>query len=406
MTEREFATDVVSKLTRAGHVAYFAGGCVRDELLGETPADYDVATAAKPEDVTRLFRRTVEVGVSFGVVEVLGPKDDSGEYLKVQVATFRSDGAYIDGRHPEAVTFSTPEEDAQRRDFTINGMFLDPLTGTIYDYVGGRDDLAKGILRAIGRAEDRFTEDRLRMLRAVRMSARFRFPLEVQTRDAIARMATGIQAISAERICEELRKMLTHTNRAAALRLLEETQLLAPIFPEIDPKSWHDTITFSERLPKIQYPREQPVTVALAFAIVVREFDNKKIQKFCQRLKMNNDELARITWLVTNQKALHDCETQKKSVLYPLLVQEGIGELLSLHEALTGHPPLYAQQVLQTTPRDELDPLPLLTGDDLIQMGHKPGPLFKKWLDTLRAKQLNGELTTREQAVEWIAGVV
>ncbi|MCX7666600.1 MAG: CCA tRNA nucleotidyltransferase, partial [Gemmataceae bacterium] len=270
MTEREFATDVVTKLVKAGYVAYFAGGCVRDEILGLQPDDYDVATSARPEQVTALFRRTVEVGASFGVVEVIGPRDDQGQFLKVQVATFRSDGIYLDGRHPEQVVFSSPQEDAARRDFTINGMFLDPLSGTIYDYVGGQQDLARGILRAIGRAEDRFSEDRLRMLRAVRMSARFRFPLEEQTFSAIQKMASGIQAISAERICEELRKMLTHPNRAMALELIQQTHLLPYLFPELDPHSWPETIQIARRLPRLCWPIDREVTVPLGFAVLLR----------------------------------------------------------------------------------------------------------------------------------------
>ncbi len=402
MTEREFATDVVSKLVKAGHVAYFAGGCVRDEILGLQPEDYDVATSARPEQVTALFRRTIEVGASFGVVEVIGPRDEHGHFLKVQVATFRSDGIYLDGRHPAQVVFSSPQEDATRRDFTINGMFLDPLTGTIYDYVGGQQDLARGILRAIGRAEDRFSEDRLRMLRAVRMSARFRFPLEEQTLAAIQKMASGIQAISAERICEELRKMLTHPNRAMALELIQHTHLLPYLFPEIDPQTWPETIQIARRLPRLCWPNDREVTVPLGFAILLRHFDKKKIQAFCQRLKMTNDELSRISWLVTHQQALVDAAQQKKSQLYPILIHEGISELLSLHEGLTGQPAEYALHVLRQTPREQLNPPVLLTGDDLIQMGYKPGPLFKKWLEELRAKQLDQEIHNREQAIAWL----
>src|SRR3954452_21115515 len=187
MTEREFAVEVVKRLREAGHQALWAGGCVRDELLGLTPKDYDVATDARPEEVRRLFRRTVAVGMSFGVIEVLGPRTEAGT-LKVQVATFRSDGSYSDGRHPDAIVFSSAREDALRRDFTINGMFFDPLDNQLIDYVGGQEDLQAKVLRAIGEPRHRFEEDKLRLLRAVRIAARFELSMEPQTEAAIRSM--------------------------------------------------------------------------------------------------------------------------------------------------------------------------------------------------------------------------
>src|SRR5262245_38157167 len=200
ITEREFAVEVVRTLKDAGHEALFAGGCVRDELLRLVPKDHDVATSARPEQVRALFRRTIAVGESFGVVEVLGPRP-----LRIQVATFRSDGAYTDGRRPDEVTFSTAREDALRRDFTINGMFFDPLQGELVDYVGGQADLRGRVLRAIGEPRERFTEDKLRMLRAVRLAARFEFDIHPDTAAAIRAMASEIEVVSAERITDELR---------------------------------------------------------------------------------------------------------------------------------------------------------------------------------------------------------
>jgi poly(A) polymerase len=220
MTEREFATDVVRRLRAAGHTALWAGGCVRDQLLGIEPHDYDVATDATPEQVQVLFRRTVAVGVSFGVVEVLGPRPH-----KVQVATFRSDGSYSDGRHPDAVVFSTPEEDARRRDFTVNGMFFDPLDRKVIDYVGGQEDLRHGVLRAIGDPAQRFAEDKLRLLRAVRFATRFSLTLDPATAHAIRAMAGEITVVSAERVAEELRKLLTDPRRADGMRLMDEVGL-------------------------------------------------------------------------------------------------------------------------------------------------------------------------------------
>src|SRR5215468_2735973 len=211
MTERDFAVQVVRRLRQAGYEALWAGGCVRDELLGVEPVDYDVATSARPEEVQRTFAHTVEVGVSFGVVEVIGPRRPDGSFPKVQVATFRSDGAYVDGRRPESVVFSTAAEDAQRRDFTINGMFFDPLESRVIDYVGGLADLKAGVLRAIGDPRARFREDKLRLMRAVRMAARFDFPIEAGTAAAVREMAPQITVVSSERIAEELRKMLAHS---------------------------------------------------------------------------------------------------------------------------------------------------------------------------------------------------
>src|SRR6516225_10098869 len=201
MTEREFAVDVVRQLRDAGFEALWAGGCVRDELLGLTPKDYDVATSARPEEVRRLFRHTVAVGMSFGVVEVVGPRTDAGR-LMVQVATFRSDVSYSDGRRPDAVVFSTAREDAERRDFTINGMFFDPLDGRLIDYVGGQEDLRGRVLRAIGDPRRRFDEDKLRMLRAVRLATRFGFVIEPATAEAIRALAATIGVVAAERVAE------------------------------------------------------------------------------------------------------------------------------------------------------------------------------------------------------------
>src|SRR4051812_43094736 len=219
LSERDFAVDVVRRLRGAGHQALWAGGCVRDELLGLTPKDYDVATSARPEEVRGLFRRTVAVGMSFGVVEVLGPYTSAGRLL-VQVATFRSDGVYSDGRRPDSVVFSSPREDALRRDFTINGMFFDPIKGELIDYVGGQDDLRRQVLRAIGDPLQRFSEDKLRLLRAVRIAARFGLEVERGTADAIRAMADQIGVVSAERIADEVRKMLVDRHRVRALSLI------------------------------------------------------------------------------------------------------------------------------------------------------------------------------------------
>ena len=234
MTEREFAIDVLRTLQSAGYQALWAGGCVRDELLGLTPKDYDIATDARPEQVQSLFRRTVAVGASFGVIEVLGPRRQ-GDFLKVEVATFRSDVSYSDGRHPDAVVYASAHEDAWRRDFTVNGMFSDPLKGELLDFVGGRADLEARVLRSIGDPPKRFQEDKLRLLRAVRIAARFDLTIEPATAAAIKAMAAELPVVSAERIAKELRQLLVHPRRTRALNLMFELGLLQAILPVLVP---------------------------------------------------------------------------------------------------------------------------------------------------------------------------
>ncbi|HTN74368.1 MAG TPA: CCA tRNA nucleotidyltransferase, partial [Pirellulaceae bacterium] len=227
---RQFATEVVAQLRDAGFEALWAGGCVRDQLLGHTPKDYDVATSARPEQIRNLFghRRTLAIGASFGVITVIGTKA-SGQ---LDVATFRRDAGYSDGRRPDSVTFSSAEEDAQRRDFTINGLFFDPLTDQVIDYVGGQDDLRRGIVRAIRDPYERFREDKLRMLRAVRFTACFNFAIDPPTLAAMRDEAHAITIVSGERIAAEMRRMLVHSQRAKAVELLSEAQLLVEILPE------------------------------------------------------------------------------------------------------------------------------------------------------------------------------
>ena len=396
MTEREFAIEVVSKLQREGHQALFAGGCVRDELLGLTPADHDVATSATPDQVKGLFRRTHSFGASFGVVEVLGPRDAQGEWLKVQVATFRSDGTYTDGRRPDSVTFSSPEEDAARRDFTINGMFYDPVAGRVIDYVGGEVDLKAKVLRAIGDPVARFTEDKLRILRAVRMAARFELSIDPATLAAAKEMAPQIRAVSAERIAEELRKILTNKHRERGVRLLGEVGLVEHILPEVDrsPDEWERTCSALGRFPHPQY-----VPFEAAFAALLRGIESKTITNLCRRLRLSNDELERVVWLCKHRTSLTDARHQPNSQLYPLVVQPGIGDLINLHHA-EGGDPSFVVELIHFCDESVLNPPPLLTGDDLKAMGLKPGPKFKSLLEDIRRMQLDGELRNRAEAEE------
>lgn len=397
MTEREFAADVVARLQVAGHRALWAGGCVRDELLGLTPADYDVATDARPEQVKALFRRCHSFGASFGVVEVLGPRGSDGEWLKVQVATFRSDGAYTDGRHPDAVTFSSPEEDAQRRDFTINGMFFDPVAKQVIDYVGGQADLAAKVLRAIGDPAARFTEDKLRILRAVRMAARFELAIDPITFAAARRMASDITAVSAERIAEELRKILTNRHRSRGFRLLREFDLIGPVLPEAA-ADWDRVVRVLDALPS-------DAVFPLAFAAVLQALGPATAEEIGRRLRLSNVELDHVVWLVENQDVLRDAPTMRPSRLKPLLAHPGSADLLVLHRANavangTGLEPIeFCERMLQETPRGELNPPLLVTGDDLRAAGLTPGPAFKRLLDAVREAQLDGAVRTKDEAL-------
>ena len=397
MTAREFAIDVVRKLQGAGFVALWAGGCVRDELLGLVPADYDVASDARPEQVKMLFRRCVEIGVAFGVIEVIGPRGDDGEWLKVQVATFRTDGTYSDGRRPDSVAFCSPEEDAKRRDFTINGMFFDPVMQTVFDYVDGQNDLKNKILRAIGHPMDRFAEDKLRVLRAVRMATRFDLHLDLETRAAGRAMAPQIRAVSPERIADELRKLLVHPRRARGGELLRDFGLIEPILPELLATYEADQRVFSSLPDVCSFP--------LAFATMLRSVGVRTARTIANRLRFSNDELARIIWLVGHRDALLEAATMPNHQRQPLLIHDGIVELLVLHraEAMATNAAIahveFCARIVRDTPPEILNPLPLLTGDDLIAIGWSPGKLFKIVLETVRNRQLDGELMTSEEAM-------
>ncbi len=435
MTERDFAVDVVRRLRAAGYQALWAGGCVRDELLGLSPKDYDVATDARPEDVRKLFRRTIAVGASFGVVEVLGPRQE-GKPLKIQVATFRSDVSYSDGRHPDAVVFSGPREDALRRDFTINGMFKDPLTEAIIDHVGGQEDLHAKVLRAIGDPSQRFEEDKLRMLRAVRMATRFELTIESGTADAIKAMAPQMGVVSAERIADELHKLLTDPRRARGMGLLFDLGLAAVILPEVVPMKglpqgppsaptgdlWDHTLKVLDLLgPDVSFPLAfaallhdvgKPRTVGRTpdrYTFYYHEHVGKRLAgEMCLRLRLSNEERERIEWLVEKHQFLCEPRQMRTSKLKTTLVHPGIGELLALHRADalasgrgTDHVE-YCEQLLREWSPADLDPPPLLTGNDLIGLGLEPGPLFKELLDAVREAQLDGTIRTTREALDLV----
>lgn len=429
---RGLAVDVVTRLREAGYQSLFAGGCVRDVLLGLDPVDYDVATNATPEQVMALFRRTVPVGVSFGVVRVIGAKE-AGE---IEVATFRSDGVYLDGRRPSSVQFGTAEADASRRDFSINGMFLDPLTNELFDYVGGRDDLTNRVIRAIGDPEARFSEDKLRLLRAVRFAAKFDFQIESGTEAAVVKMSSQVRQVAAERIAQELRKMLVHSGRTRALNMALDNGLVAAILPDLLPMKglkqdksvlpggdlWDHTMLVLENLP------ESP-SFALALAALLHdvgkplskglldgrttffnhEYVGRRIaETIAYDLKLSNAERERVAWLVESHQLLSDPTHMREAKLKRLLTANGIEELLALHRAdamaSTGDVSHvdYCEWYLAEQPTGPINPPPLVSGHDLVQNGWTPGPGFADLLDKAREAQLERLVNSKKDALEWL----
>jgi poly(A) polymerase len=397
---REFAATVVRRLRDAGYETYWAGGCVRDELLGRTPADYDVATAARPDEVRQLFGkgRTLAVGAAFGVISVLGPKPAG----QVEVATFRADAAYTDGRHPAGVTFCSAREDAQRRDFTINGLFLDPITGEIHDFVGGRADLADGIVRAIGVATLRFGEDHLRMLRAVRFTAFFGFVLEAETRRALERMTHLVAAVSPERVAAELRAMLSRPGRGRALELLADTGLAGEVLTEFLPRpdggfSWHDAA-------RIVAAFDEP-SLPLALAVLAGGTPADAVPRAAARLRLSNREAKQAEWLRAGAAALAAAPAGRPwSQLQPWVAHEHASLLADLLRARAtcgrGDPATATWLTAQLArPRAELAPPPLVTGDVLLAAGVPPGPAVGAALARVRDLQLDGVIATREEAI-------
>jgi len=442
---KQLATDIVRTLRERGHQAYLVGGCVRDLLLGHEPADYDVATDATPQQVMEIFPQTFAVGAQFGVVLVPLPKAESGESAVgpgekvpvVEVATFRSDVGYSDGRHPDEVRFSKdPQEDVRRRDFTINGLLLDPLKNEVLDYVGGREDLKAGVVRTIGEPEHRFAEDKLRMLRAVRFAARFEYRIDPATLAAIRRLAAQIHQVSRERVREELTKMLTEGHARRAFEMLDESSLLKEVLPEISamkgveqPPQFHPegdvfvhTMLLLEKLPAdcsrtlawgaLLHDVGKPPTFRVAPDRI--RFDGhvevgvKMAAEICRRLRFSNDDTEQILALVQNHMRFGVVQQMKESTLKKFLRLPGFDEHLELHriDCLSSHGLLeayeYAWQRSRTLSPEAIRPQPLITGQDLIEAGYEPGPRFKEILGTVEDAQLEGRLISREDAMELV----
>ena len=409
---RDFAIVVVDRLRKAGFEAFWAGGCVRDELIGRTPADYDVATSALPDQVRAVFgaRNTLAMGAAFGVITVLGPRAAG----QVEVATFRSDAAYTDGRHPAGVTFTNAREDALRRDFTINGLFLDPMTGDVHDYVDGRADLTAGIVRAIGTAVLRFGEDHLRMLRAIRFAAVFGFAIEEQTEAAIVRMAQLVTSVSPERIATELRAMVSRPGRRRAVELLAQTGLARHVLPEVAPAAdgaeahvaWHDAARIIDALDEPQ--------LASALAILTADLPAESLRQIASRLRLSNHDIKTAGWLHAAVTAVgsadeHELSQRPWSQVQPWLAHEAaflLADVLRARAAcgLGSSDAASWMSAKLRMPTEQLDPQPLLTGNDLLAAGVPAGRAIGQELEILRTLQLDGVVTTKAAAIERLRG--
>jgi poly(A) polymerase len=427
----KMAREIAARLREHGHIAYFAGGCVRDMVASTTPKDFDIATDATPEIVQRIFPRTYAVGAHFGVVVVV----ESG--TNFEVATFRSDDVYIDGRRPTAVHFATPEEDAKRRDFTINGMFFDPEKNEVIDFVGGRADLAAKLVRAIGDPAQRFAEDRLRMLRAVRFAAVLDYKIDKQTWDALVAQAPSINQISAERIRDELVRIFLSANRVRGWDLLDESGLLKNILPEIDamkdcaqPEQFHpEGDVFKHTRIMLQLLPEN-VSVPLVFSVLLHDaakpvtstvdesgrirfnghdrIGAEMTEQIMERLRFSRAEIDATVEMVRQHMVFKDVPQMRVAKLKRFMARPTFEEELELHrvDCASSHGMLdnyeFLLQKREEFANEPIIPPPLVTGEDLIALGMKPGPKFGEILEAVETRQLEGALCNREEALDWL----
>jgi poly(A) polymerase len=425
------AREIVARLRGQGSIAYFAGGCVRDLVRGEAPKDIDIATDARPGLVQNIFHRTYAVGAHFGVIVVL----ENG--FQFEVATFRSDGAYLDHRRPAEVHFSTPQEDAARRDFTINGMFFDPLADEVIDFVGGRVDLEAKLVRAIGDPAQRFEEDRLRMLRAVRFATALNYKIDTQTWDALVANAATINQISAERIREELVRIFLSPNRVRGWDLLDESGLLRAILPEIEPmkgclqpEQFHpegDVFTHTRLMLKLLPAK---VSVPLVFSVILHDIAKPKTaqvdetgrirfnahdrigaemtEQIMERLRFSRAEIDATVEMVRQHMVFKDVPKMRVAKLKRFMARPTFAEELELHrvDCESSHQMLENYDFLvhkrEEFANEPIIPPPLVRGDDLIALGLKPGPKFGEILEAVETRQLEGTLRDRDEALAWI----
>ncbi|HLI85097.1 MAG TPA: CCA tRNA nucleotidyltransferase [Bryobacteraceae bacterium] len=427
---------VAGTLRRAGYQAYLVGGCVRDLLLGAAPKDFDVSTDAPPERILELFPGSGQVGAHFGVVLVRNGTPEGRAH--VEVATFRSDHDYADGRRPSRVQFETdPRQDVLRRDFTINGLMMDPENRQVLDFVGGRADLEARLVRAIGDPELRFREDHLRMLRAVRFAARLKFRIETRTMEAIRRNHSAIVRVSAERVREELVRILTEGGARYGFELLDASGLLGDLLPEVasmkgvqqppefhpEGDVWVHTLLLLEKLERptptlawgaLLHDAGKPPTFRVAERI---RFDGhveegvRLARDILTRLRFSREDEEQIEALVANHMRFKDVDRMKESTLKRFLRLPRFEEHLELHrlDCLASHCRLenyeFVRRKLEELPAEQLKPKPLLTGNDLIAAGYRPGPAFSKMLAAVEDAQLEGRIHSKEEALELVRGL-
>lgn len=396
----QLALSIIQRLQAAGHIAYLAGGCVRDRLMGATPKDFDVATSATPVQLLKLFPRSQQVGAAFGVILVREKRDP----VQIEVATFRTDGTYSDGRHPDSVRFTTPQYDAQRRDFTCNGLFFDPLAnqgaGQLHDFVGGQADIHARILRAIGDPAARFAEDHLRMLRAVRFAARLNFTIDPATHRAMTASQEKISLISRERIGEEVRMMLEHPARRAAIELLAG-------FPLLFEQLFGFTASLGgpshlwPTLSALSPDADRPVALAALLADRDKLQGASRVADLRARLLLTNEETDILQWLLNNFQWVHLWDEISRSRLKRLMAHPYWPRLEMLYRAdpeTQADLPRFDRRTAELR-AEGVAPPPFITGGTLLALGASPGPHFKKWLDTLYDRQLENEFPTQQEAL-------
>ncbi|MBI4243389.1 MAG: CCA tRNA nucleotidyltransferase [Planctomycetes bacterium] len=428
-SKKESSLVVLQKLKSAGYEAYFAGGSVRDMLLNREPKDYDIATNAKPDDVEKMFKKTVLVGKQFGVVKVIH------EGCEVEVTTFRSEGPYVDGRRPSSVSFVSAKEDVSRRDFTVNGLLYDPVKDEVLDFVGGKKDIKDKLIRCIGNPEERFEEDKLRMMRAVRFAVQLDFKIESDTFNAVKKLSGSIIVVSWERIQDEFRKILAYKNRTNGVKLLVECGLLRYILPELletkgvqqppefhpEGDVWTHTLLTLEKLNSYDFDVSlgallHDIGKPRAFAMrngkmtyYKHEHIGEEIaESICKRLKLSNDETESVKYIVRNHLRFKDVKNMKVSKLKRFLQEKLFDrlKLAAIADTLASNGNMeffeFIDDFVKKQSSEELKPNPFITGNDLIGLGLKPGPVFSKILDEVYDKQLEGKVKTREQALSYL----
>ena len=396
---REFAVETVETLRQHGFISYWAGGCVRDHHLQLTPKDYDVATNAVPDEIRKLFgrRRTLAIGASFGVITLIGSKQQGN----IEIATFREDVSYSDGRRPDRVSYSTPELDAQRRDFTINGMFLDPLTMETIDYVQGREDLGNQLVRAIGIPAERFEEDKLRIFRAIRFATTLGFDIEAETLQAVCTYVEKLSQVSRERILIELEKTLASPNRLRGLELLQATGVLPYVLP--DTTADEDQVELAKAVLASLPVHHSALTFAALYHTLAPQRSAKDVKKTIKSMKASNDIAEATFWILENFETLLQAGSTPWPKIQKILIHQWGTITLQLARAVAEATQsvldgvTFCEKKLQLA-EQELNPAELLSGADLIQLGMTPGPAFSKVLTTVRDQQLLGNITTKVEA--------